>query len=130
VKNVVQLFVKPLLFPFLVALPRGILHNSEWIGNDMKTKIHFLWQYAKTMQIHHFSEHSKVILKSRTLTIVDLSTLFNSGSSSQSIIRPSICSRQTITQCHAVSSSNESHIILLLYCKPVYSWPLSSEKDN
>jgi hypothetical protein len=65
-----------LLFSFLVALPRGILHNSEWIGNDMKTKIHFLWQHAKAMQNHHFSEHSKVILKSRTLTIVDLSTLF------------------------------------------------------
>jgi hypothetical protein len=34
------------------------LCNSEWIGNDMRTKIYLLWQRTKIMRIHHFSEHS------------------------------------------------------------------------
>jgi hypothetical protein len=39
----------------LAGLPRLILHNSTWIHNDIKTKIHPLSQHGKSLWIHSFS---------------------------------------------------------------------------
>jgi hypothetical protein len=66
-----QLFLWDVLFSFLTALPPGILHKSEWVGEDMRSKIHLLWQHAKIVRIHRFSEYSKVSPKFRTLAVVD-----------------------------------------------------------
>jgi hypothetical protein len=64
-----------------MALPRGILHNNERIGNDMRTKVYLLWQHAKIVGIHHFSEHSKVPPKFRTSTVLIVSQRLRDPSS-------------------------------------------------
>jgi hypothetical protein len=68
---VIIAFLQWLLRLFLAAFPREPLHNNEWAGNDMKTKIHLLWQLATILRSIHFSERSKVLWKFRTLTVFD-----------------------------------------------------------
>jgi hypothetical protein len=56
VKNTVAtVFCSNYCHRFLAALSRRILRNSEWTGNDMQAKIHFLWQPVEIVQIRHFS---------------------------------------------------------------------------
>jgi hypothetical protein len=53
------------------ALPRGILCDSERIGNDVRTKDRLLRQHAKIVRLRHFSEYLNVFLKFRTHTVFD-----------------------------------------------------------
>jgi hypothetical protein len=67
VKNAVTraFFVAIVVF-VLGAWLHKISHNSKWIRNDIRTKIHLPWWFVKILQIHHFSEHSKMSPTFRT----------------------------------------------------------------
>jgi hypothetical protein len=56
-----------------------ILCDSEWIGNDMRTKIHLLWQHVGIVRIRYFSEDSKVPLKCGILTVFDCQVIDSEG---------------------------------------------------
>jgi hypothetical protein len=72
VRNTIAIAIlQQLLSSFLAVLLQGIFHNRERIGNDMTTKIRYLWPHAKIIRIHHFSGHSKGHLTFRTLIAFD-----------------------------------------------------------
>jgi hypothetical protein len=60
VKNMVSIaFLGQLLSSSLAVAPHVISHKSEWIGDDMKTKIHPVQQRVKILRIDHFSNSQK-----------------------------------------------------------------------
>jgi hypothetical protein len=54
-----------------LAFPQGILRDSDWIGNNRRTKNHLMRQHAKIARIHLFSKHSNICLNFRISTVFD-----------------------------------------------------------
>jgi hypothetical protein len=70
-----------LLSSFWAVLPRGILRQSEWIGNNKIIMIYALRQDARILQIHHFSETSKGPPKIHALSVLIVSQFIRDPSS-------------------------------------------------